>query len=77
MNAKERIKYFSIVNKINKNLWDEITKEDYEWLQKNPDVIKNIKMSREKIDIISKCDGASGTIEEILFVLDLSDRMRR
>lgn len=77
MNAKERIKYFSIVNKINKGLWDDITKDDYEWLQKNPDVIKNIKTSREKIDILNKCEGASGTIEEILFVLDLSDRMRR
>lgn len=77
MNATDRIRYFSIVAKLNKGLFDDITEDEYRWLQKNPTVLKNINTSRKKQEILNKSEGSQDTIEEILFVLDLSDRMYR
>jgi hypothetical protein len=77
MNATDRIRYFSIVAKLNKGLFDDITEDEYHWLQKNPTVLKNINNSRKKQEILNKSEGSQDTIEEILFVLDLSDRMYR
>ena len=77
MNATDRIKYFSIVSKINKGQFGDITEDEYHWLQKNPMVLKRINTARKKQEILNKSEGSQDTIEEILFVLDLSDRMYR
>lgn len=77
MNATDRIKRFSIINKINKGNFDDITNEEYLWLKNNPDVLKEMNQARKKREILNSSQGAQGTIEEILFVLDLSDRMYR
>lgn len=77
MNATDRIKYFSIVSKINKGNFDDITKDEYLWMKKNPNVLKEMNSARKKIDILKSSKGSIDTIEEILFILDLSDRMYR
>lgn len=77
MNATDRIKYFSIVSKINKGNFDDITQDEYLWLQKNPNVLKEMNQVRKKREILNSSKGTMNTIEEILFVLDLSDRMYR
>lgn len=77
MNATDRIKYFSIVNKINKGKFDDITQDEYLWLQKNPNVLKKMNQVRKKREILNASKGTIDTIEEILFILDLSDRMYR
>lgn len=77
MNATDRIKRFSIINKVNKGNFDDITNEEYLWLKNNPDVLKEMNQARKKREILNSSQGAQGTIEEILFVLDLSDRMYR
>lgn len=77
MKAKDRIKYASILSKIAKQKLSELTDEEYEWLTSNRDLIVGIKKQKEKYDILKHCTGIHDTIEEILFVLDLSDRMYR
>jgi hypothetical protein len=77
MNATDRIKYFSIVTKINKGQFDDITDDEYLWLKKNPKVLKEINTVRKKREILKSSQGTLDTIEEILFILDLSDRMYR
>jgi len=77
MNATDRIKYFSIVSKINKGNFDDITQDEYLWLQKNPNVLKKMNQVRKKREILNSSKGTMNTIEEILFILDLSDRMYR
>ena len=77
MNASDRIKYFSIVSKINKGQFDDIDPDEYTWLQSNPHVLKDMNLIRKKEEILQKCMGIHGTVEEILFSLDLSDRMYR
>lgn len=77
MNATDRIKYFSIVSKINKGNFDDITQDEYLWLKKNPNVLKEMNQVRKKREILNDSKGTMNTIEEILFVLDLSDRMYR
>ena len=77
MNATDRIKYFSIVSKINKGNFDDITQDEYLWLKKNPNVLKEMNQVRKKREILNSSKGTMNTIEEILFVLDLSDRMYR
>ena len=63
--------------KINKGEFDSITPEEYSWLQKNPKLLKDMSKVRKKRDIINSSKGSADTIEEILFILDLSDRMYR
>jgi hypothetical protein len=77
MNATDRIKYFSIVTKINKGQFDDITDDEYLWLKNNPKVLKEMNAVRKKREILKSSQGTLDTIEEILFVLDLSDRMYR
>lgn len=48
MNATDRIKYFSIVSKINKGEFDSITPEEYSWLQKNPKLLKDMSKVRKR-----------------------------
>jgi len=77
MNASDRINYYNIVSKVNNGSFDDIEPEEYLWLQNNPHVLKNMNLSRKKEEILQKCAGIHGTVEEILFSLDLSDRMYR
>jgi hypothetical protein len=75
MNAQDRIKYFSIVTKINQGNFDQLDSEEMVWLQSHPDLISDMKNGRYKQDVLRKCPGVQDTIEEILFLLDLSDTM--
>jgi len=75
MNAQDRIKYFSIVSKINQGDFNLLDSEEMQWLQSHPELISNMKDERHKRDIIRKCPGIQDTVEEILFLLDLSDTM--
>ena len=77
MRASDRIKYLSIISKINSGQFDEIDSEEYSWLQKNPNILKDMNIIRKKQEILQKSTGIHGTVEEILFSLDLSDRMYR
>jgi hypothetical protein len=77
MNASDKIKYYSIVSKVNNGLLDDIEPEEYLWLQNNPHVLRNMNLTRKKEGILQKCAGIRGTVEEIIFSLDLSDRMYR
>lgn len=77
MRASDRIKYFSIVSKINKGQFDDIAPDEYAWLQSNPHVLKDMNLTRKKEEILQKSVDCHGTVEEILFSLDLSDRMYR
>jgi hypothetical protein len=77
MKANDRIKYATIVEKINKRRISELTEEEYDWLKYHPDLIAKIKFQKQKNDIIKSSSGNKDTIEEILFELDLSDRMFR
>ena len=77
MNASDRIKYFSIVSKINKGRLDDINPDEFALLQKNPNILKDMNLTRKKEEILQKSMGCQGTVEEILFSLDLSDRMYR
>tara|TARA_Y100001936_G_C15773380_1_gene507431 strand:+ start:456 stop:689 length:234 start_codon:yes stop_codon:yes gene_type:complete len=77
MRASDRIKYFSIVSKINSGQLSDIQPDEYSWLQENPHILRDMNLSRKKEEILQKSDGIHGTIEEILFSLDLSDRMYR
>jgi len=72
MNSSERIKYFSIVNKINRGEFDKLTADEMLLLQREPLFLTTMKKSREKKDILRKSTQHHGTIEEILFELDLS-----
>ena len=48
MRASDRIKYFSIVSKINKGQFDDIAPDEYVWLQSNPHVLKDMNLTRKK-----------------------------
>jgi hypothetical protein len=72
MNSSERIKYFSIVNKINRGEFDKLTEDEMLLLQREPLFLTTMKKSREKKDLLRKSNQHHGTIEEILFELDLS-----
>ena len=75
MNSSERIKYFSIVKKINRGEFDQLTEDEMLLLQKNPSFLMGMKNSREKKDLLRRCPQHQGTIEEILFELDLSNTL--
>lgn len=75
MKAYDRIKYFSVVNKINQGEFNSLDSDEIKWLQDHPEVISNMKSERHKQDILRKCPGKQDTVEEILFLLDLSDSM--
>jgi len=77
MNAADRIKYANILNKIHKRKISELTDDDYEWLKKHPTLISEIRMQKKKVDAMEINKDCSGTINEILHNLDLSDRMMR
>ena len=77
MNAYDRIKYFSVVNKINQGEFNSLDHDEIRWLQEHPKLITNMKIERHKRDILRKCPGKKDTVEEILFLLDLSDSMYR
>jgi len=77
MKAKDRIKYATITQKINKKQISELTEEEYNWLKYHPDLIPEIRRHKQKTDIMNCTVGNKNTIEEILFDLDLSDRMYR
>lgn len=77
MNAKDRINYFSVIDKINKGKIDSLSNDEMEWLRNNQEVVSDIKKERNKRSILKNSPGIQDTIEEILFVLDLSDRMYR
>jgi hypothetical protein len=77
MNAKDRINYFSVIDKINKGKIDSLSNDEMEWLGDNQEVVSDIKKERNKRSILKNSPGIQDTIEEILFVLDLSDRMYR
>jgi hypothetical protein len=77
MNAKDRINYFSVIDKINKGKIDSLSNDEMEWLRDNQEVVSDIKKERNKRSILKNSPGIQDTIEEILFVLDLSDRMYR
>lgn len=77
MKASDRIKYASISEKINKKNISDITEDEYEWLKYHPELLEEIKKQTKKVEIMSACVGNKGTIEEILFNLDLSDRLYR
>ncbi len=75
MNAYDRIKYFSVVSKVNQGDFSLLNSEEVQWLQDHPDVISNIKTERHRREILRKCPGQQDTVEEILFLLNLSDNM--
>jgi|TARA_B100000085_G_C18537761_1_gene510707 hypothetical protein len=75
MKAYDRIKYFSVVNKINQGEFNSLDSDEIQWLQDHPEVISSMKSERHKQDILRKCPGKQDTVEEILFLLDLSDSM--
>jgi hypothetical protein len=77
LTATDRIRYASIREKVYKGKISELTDEEYEWLKHHPEFVKNVKKQRQKVEILKHCDDVKDTIEEILFVLDLSDRMLR
>jgi hypothetical protein len=77
MNAEDRIKYASITQKINKKRISELTEDEYDWLKYHPNLISEIRKHKQKNDIMNATVGNKNTIEEILFDLDLSDRMYR
>lgn len=77
MNAKDRINYFNVIDKINKGKIDSLSNDEMEWLRNNQEVVSDIKKERNKRSILKNSPGIQDTIEEILFVLDLSDRMYR
>lgn len=77
MKAEDRIKYASITEKINKKRISELTDDEYEWLKYHPNLISEIRRYKQKSDIMKGTVGNKDTIEEILFDLDLSDRMYR
>ena len=45
MNAHDRIKYFSVVSKVNQGDFSSLNSEEVQWLQDHPDVISILKMS--------------------------------
>lgn len=77
MKAEDRIKHASIIQKINKKRISELTEEEYDWLKYHPNIISEINRCKQKNDIMNAAVGNKNTIEEILFDLDLSDRMYR
>lgn len=77
MKAEDRIKYASITEKINKKRISELTDDEYKWLKYHPHLISEIRRHKQKTDILNSAVGNKNTIEEILFDLDLSDRMYR
>ena len=77
MNAHDRIKYFSVVSKVNQGDFSSLNSEEVHWLQDDTDVISNIKNERHRREILRKCPVQQDTVEEILFLLDLSDVMYR
>ena len=70
MNAHDRIKYFSVVSKVNQGDFSSLNSEEVQWLQDHPDVISNIKNERHRREILRKCPGQQDTVEEILFLLN-------
>ncbi len=48
MNASDKIKYYSIVSKVNNGLLDDIEPEEYLWLQNNPHVLRNMNLTRKR-----------------------------
>lgn len=77
MKAEDKIKYSSIVEKINKTKMEDLTEDEYEWLKHHTSLIQKIKKNKQKENILNAMVGNKDTIEEILFNLDLSDRMYR
>ena len=55
--------------------FNSLDSDEIKWLQDHPEVISNMKSERHKQDILRKCPGKQDTVEEILFLLDLSDSM--
>lgn len=82
MNEEDQERYNSIMKKIMScdpsDTEDEIfTQEDIKWMADNPKYKNLITKLRLKYQILSHHKDAKGTIEEILFLLDLSDRFYR
>lgn len=77
MKAEDKIKYSSIIEKINKTKMENLTEDEYEWLKHHTSLIQKIKKNKQKENILNAMVGNKDTIEEILFNLDLSDRMYR
>lgn len=82
MNEEDQKRYNSIVKKIMSSDPSDSEKllfsaEDIKWMSDNPKYKNLINKLKSKYQILSHHKDARGTIEEILFLLDLSDRFYR
>ncbi len=48
MKAEDKIKYSSIVEKINKTKMEDLTEDEYEWLKHHTSLIQKIKKINKK-----------------------------
>lgn len=69
--------YKSITKKIINRRRHDITDDEVEWLKKHPDILLITKKMVAKVEILSYHESCKDTMEEILFILDLSDSFIR
>jgi hypothetical protein len=77
MSEEDKTIYKEITKKVMDNKRDELTYEQLIWLKENPNIKKLVHKMAAKVEIMSYFKESKDTIEEILFILDLSDRFIR
>lgn len=77
MTEKDKKIYKNIFKKILENKKDSMTYDEGTWLMERPELMDLAKKLNAKVKIMSRFPEYKNTIEEILFILDLSDRFLR
>jgi hypothetical protein len=77
MTEKDKKIYKNIFKKILENKKDTMTYEEGTWLMERPELMDLAKKLNAKVKIMARFPEYKNTIEEILFILDLSDRFLR
>lgn len=77
MTEEDKKIYKSISRKIMDDKKDTLTEEETLWLKERPELMAIARRMAAKAKIMSNFKDCKGTIEEIIFMLDLSDRFIR
>lgn len=77
MTEEDKKIYKSISRKIMDDKKETLTEEENAWLKERPELMSIARRMAAKAKVMSHFKDCKGTIEEIIFMLDLSDRFVR